>query len=51
MEAEYYLRGTTGKGIEDSDAGPKAGAVVGGKQVSFDKPAIGEFMRPWRPKS
>ncbi|MER8518431.1 ferritin-like domain-containing protein [Mesorhizobium sp. M0644] len=51
MEAEYYLRGTTGKGIEDSDAGPKAGAVVGGKQVSFDTPAIGEFMRPWRPKS
>ncbi|MER8386507.1 ferritin-like domain-containing protein [Mesorhizobium sp. M0751] len=45
MEAEYYLRGTTGKGIEDSDAGPKAGAVVGGKQVSFDTPAIGEFMR------
>ncbi len=25
MEAEYYLRGTTGKGIDDSDAGPKAG--------------------------
>ncbi|MER8830385.1 ferritin-like domain-containing protein [Mesorhizobium sp. M0938] len=45
MEAEYYLRGTTGKGIDDSDAGPEAGAVVGGKQVSFDTPAIGEFMQ------
>ncbi|MER9075540.1 ferritin-like domain-containing protein [Mesorhizobium sp. M0904] len=45
MEAEYYLRGTTGKGIDDSDAGPKAGAVAGGKQVRFDTPAIGEFMR------
>ncbi|RWM16376.1 MAG: ferritin-like domain-containing protein [Mesorhizobium sp.] len=45
MEAEYYLRGTTGKGIDDSDAGPEAGDVVGGKQVSFDTPAIGEFMR------
>lgn len=44
MEAEY-LRGTTGKGIDDSDAGPEAGDVVGGKQVSFDTPAIGEFMR------
>lgn len=45
MEAEYYLRGTTGKGIDDSDAGAEAGAVAGGKQVSFDTPAIGEFMR------
>ncbi|WEX76138.1 ferritin-like domain-containing protein [Sinorhizobium numidicum] len=45
MEAEYYLRGTTGKGIDDSDAGAEAGPVTGGKQVSFDTPAIGEFMR------
>ncbi|NRP72588.1 hypothetical protein ILFOPFJJ_03486 [Ensifer psoraleae] len=45
MEAEYYLRGTTGKGIDDSDAGAEAGPVTGGSQVSFDTPAIGEFMR------
>ncbi|MCA1440882.1 ferritin-like domain-containing protein [Ensifer sp. IC4062] len=45
MEAEYYLRGTTGNGIDDSDAGAEAGPVTGGKQVSFDTPAIGEFMR------
>ncbi|PBC02258.1 ferritin-like domain-containing protein [Mesorhizobium sp. WSM3860] len=45
MEAEYYLRGTTGKGIEDSDVGSKPGDVVGGKKVSFDTPALGEFMR------
>jgi hypothetical protein len=45
MEAEYYLRGTTGKGIDDSDVGSDAGAVTGGKQVSFKTPAIGAFMR------
>jgi len=45
MEAEYYLRGTTGKGIDDSDAGAEPSPVTGGKQVSFDTPAIGEFMR------
>ncbi|PDT43156.1 MULTISPECIES: ferritin-like domain-containing protein [Sinorhizobium] len=44
MEAEYYLRGTTGKGIDDADAGADAGPVTGGKQVSFETPAIGEFM-------
>ncbi|TIS47280.1 MAG: ferritin-like domain-containing protein, partial [Mesorhizobium sp.] len=45
MEAEYYLRGTTGKGIDDSDIGSKPGDVVGGKKVAFDTPALGEFMR------
>ncbi|MCA1370726.1 ferritin-like domain-containing protein [Bradyrhizobium sp. BRP14] len=45
MESEYYLRGTTGKGIDDADAGAEPGPVTGGKQVSFDTPAIGEFMR------
>jgi hypothetical protein len=44
MEAEYYLRGTTGSGIDASDAGPEAGEVVGGKKVSFGTPAIAEFM-------
>ncbi|MEI9403785.1 ferritin-like domain-containing protein [Mesorhizobium argentiipisi] len=45
MEAEYYLRGTTGKGIEDSDAGSKPGDVVGGKKVPFETPALAEFLR------
>jgi hypothetical protein len=45
METEYYLRGTTGRGIDSADAGSGAGEVVGGKQVTFDTPAIGEFMR------
>lgn len=45
MEAEYYLRGTTGQGIDDSDVGAEAGPVTGGNRVSFDTPAIGEFMR------
>jgi hypothetical protein len=45
MEAEYYLRGTTGKGIDESDAGSKPGEVVGGKQVTFDTPAIGKFLQ------
>ncbi|WP_352821941.1 ferritin-like domain-containing protein [Mesorhizobium sp. M0203] len=45
MEAEYYLRGTTGKGIDDADAGSKPGDVVGGKKVSFETPAIGQFMQ------
>lgn len=43
MEAEYYLRGTTGKGIDAADAGSKPGDVVGGKQVSFETPAIGRI--------
>ncbi|MBZ9767412.1 ferritin-like domain-containing protein [Mesorhizobium sp. CA6] len=45
MEAEYYLRGTTGKGIDDSDAGSKPGDVVGGKKVTFETPALAEFLR------
>lgn len=45
MEAEYYLRGTTGMGIDAADAGSKSGDVVGGKQVSFETPAIGKFMQ------
>src|SRR5215208_1938695 len=31
MEAEIYLRATTGKGIDAADAGSGAGMVVGGK--------------------
>ncbi|TGQ04131.1 MULTISPECIES: ferritin-like domain-containing protein [unclassified Mesorhizobium] len=41
MEAEYYLRGITGKGIEKPDVGSKPGDVVGGKKVTFETPALG----------
>ena len=33
MEAEYYLRAMTGKGIDASDVGPDAGKVTGGRKV------------------
>ena len=35
MEAEYYLRATTGKGIDAADAGSNAGDVKGGHKVKF----------------
>src|SRR5688572_1152258 len=43
MEAEYYLRGTTGKGISAEDAGSGAGEVVGGHQVPFELDPIRQF--------
>jgi hypothetical protein len=43
MEAEYYLRGTTGKGIAEEDTGPKAGEVNGGQAVKFKNDAIRQF--------
>ncbi len=44
MEAEFYLRATTGKGIDDADAGSDAGRVVGGHQAKFENSAIREFV-------
>ncbi|MPR12147.1 ferritin-like domain-containing protein [Microvirga tunisiensis] len=43
MEAEYYLRATTGKGIDAADIGADAGGVNGGRKVSFRDKAISEF--------
>ena len=43
MEAEYYLRGTTGKGIDSADVGPDPGKVVGGHKVPFKSKAIRGF--------
>lgn len=43
MEAEYYLRATTGKGIDAADLGSDPGEVKGGRQVAFELPAIAEF--------
>src|SRR3982751_3309527 len=35
LEAEYYLRGTAGRGIDAADAGPNPGAVTGGRMVPW----------------
>jgi ferritin-like protein len=44
LEAEFYLRATTGTGLSDTDAGgSNAGAVTGGAQVPFMTPAIQEY--------
>jgi hypothetical protein len=43
MEAEYYLRATTGKGIDAADAGSDPGGVKGGREVNFQSKAIREF--------
>jgi hypothetical protein len=43
MEAEYYLRATTGKGIDAADVGASPGDVKGGRKVSFQSKAVREF--------
>jgi len=43
LEAEYYLRGTTGQGIADTDVGDNPGAVTGGSLVPFATDAIRQF--------
>ena len=44
MEAEYYLRGTRGKGLDASDIGANPGQVIGGDQVPFKSKAIKAFL-------
>lgn len=44
MEAEFYLRATTSKGISDADAGTDAGRVVGGHEAQFKEKAVREFI-------
>jgi Ferritin-like domain len=44
MEAEYYLRGTRGKGLESSDVGSNGGKVTGGDKVPVKNKAIKEFL-------
>lgn len=43
LEAEYYLRGTTGSGLSTADAGTGAGAVTGGTQVNFSTAAYRDY--------
>ncbi|HZS19194.1 MAG TPA: ferritin-like domain-containing protein [Candidatus Udaeobacter sp.] len=44
LETEYYLRGTTGKGMDDADAGSNPGAVTGGKMVPWQDDDLRQFM-------
>jgi hypothetical protein len=44
LEAEYYLRGTTGKGMDAADAGTNPGPVTGGKRVPWKNDDLREFM-------
>ena len=44
LEAEYYLRGVTGQGLEDRDIGPAPKGVTGGRQVRFQTPEIRDMM-------
>jgi hypothetical protein len=44
LEAEYYLRGTTGRGMSDADAGTQPGRVNGGKQVPWKNDDLRAFM-------
>jgi len=43
LEAEYYLRGTTGDGIGPEDIGTNPGAVTGGSAVPFATDAYRQF--------
>jgi hypothetical protein len=44
LEAEYYLRGTSGHGMSDADAGSAPGAVKGGREVPWKNKELREFM-------
>src|SRR5262249_16274278 len=43
LEAEYYLRGTTGEGIGADDVGTDPGKVTGGAEVPFKNAALRQF--------
>lgn len=44
LETEYYLRGTTGRGMNDADAGANPGAVTGGRMVPWQNQDLRQFM-------
>lgn len=44
LETEYYLRGTTGKGMHAADAGTSPGPVTGGRMVPWKNDDLKEFM-------
>jgi len=44
LETEYYLRGTTGRGMDDADAGRDPGRVHGGRMVPWKNDDLRQFM-------
>jgi hypothetical protein len=44
LETEYYLRGTTGRGMDPADAGTTPGSVTGGRMVPWQNADLREFM-------
>jgi hypothetical protein len=44
LETEYYLRGTTEKGMDDADAGSNPGAVTGRNTVPWQDDDLRQFM-------
>jgi hypothetical protein len=44
LETEYYLRGTTGRGMDNADAGPNPGSVNGGRLVPWQNDDLRQFM-------
>lgn len=44
LETEYYLRGTSGRGMDDADAGPSPGSVTGGRMVPWQNEDLRQFM-------
>lgn len=44
LETEYYLRGTTGRGMDATDAGSNPGTVNGGHMVPWQNADLREFM-------
>jgi len=44
LEAEYYLRGTTGQGLNSSDAGDNPGTVTGGRMVPWVNTELKQMM-------
>ena len=47
MEAEYYLRGTRGKGLDAGDIGADPGKVIGGDKVSFKTRRSRSSLKRW----
>ena len=43
LEAEFYLRATTGQGLSSTDAGSGAGAVTGGSMVTFPTATLQQY--------
>jgi hypothetical protein len=45
LETEYYLRGVTGRGMDDADAGPSPGAVSGGHIVPWQNDDLRQMLQ------